>query len=176
MSSIPNSAAEAPDRGFPPVARDDARILVLGSLPGRRSLAAAEYYAHPRNAFWPIMAELAGVVGNYDERCEKLVSWRVALWDVLAEAPRPGSLDAAIRTAAAAPNDFCAFFRKHRRIVRVGFNGQTAARLFERLLPAECRALVPDYRILPSTSPAYAAMPYAAKLGAWREFLDLQAE
>lgn len=176
MSSIPNSVTEAADRGFPPVARVDARILVLGSLPGRRSLKAAEYYAHPRNAFWPIMAELTGASGSYDERCRTLIERRIALWDVLAEAPRPGSLDADIRTAAAAPNDFHAFFRKHRQIVRVGFNGQTAARLFAKLVPEECRAMIAEYRILPSTSPAYAAMPYAAKLGAWRKVLNLQAE
>ena len=176
MSLIPNSVTERPDSGFPPVARIDARILVLGSLPSRRSLEAGEYYAHPRNTFWPIMAELAGAGGSYNERCGTLIDQRVALWDVLAEAPRPGSLDADIQTAAAAPNDFCAFFGKHRQIVRIGFNGQTAARLFEKLVPTECRAMIAEYRILPSTSPAYAAMPYAAKLSAWREFLDLQAE
>lgn len=122
------------------------------------------------------MAELVGAAGSYDERCEALIERRIALWDVLAEAPRPGSLDADIRTRAAVPNDFCAFIRKHRQIVRVGFNGQTAARLYDRLVPGHCRAIIPEHRVLPSTSPAHAAMPFAAKLTAWRNFLDLQAE
>lgn len=145
---------------------------MLGSLPGRRSLQAGQYYAHPRNAFWRIIAELLGVHGSYTERCTALQDAGIAAWDVLAEAARPGSLDADICGSSARANDFQTFFAGHPRIVRVGFNGQAAAKLYRRLLPGSCRDAVAEYRVLPSTSPAHAAMPYTDKLAAWRDFLD----
>ena len=145
---------------------------MLGSLPGKRSLAAGQYYAHPRNAFWRIVAELLGASGSYTERCAALQDAGIAAWDVLAEAARPGSLDADIRGGSARANDFRAFFAGHPGIVRVGFNGQAAAQLYRRLVPGDCRNAVAEYRLLPSTSPAHAAMPYANKLAAWRDFLD----
>ena len=95
--------------GFPPLARDDARILILGSLPSQRSIAAREYYAHPQNAFWRIMSALTGADGNYSERCAALTSHSVALWDVLASSVRPGSLDADIQMSTAEVNDFKQF-------------------------------------------------------------------
>ena len=76
--------------GFPPVARADARVLVLGSLPGARSIAEQQYYAHPQNAFWPIMRELFRIDGSYASRCSQLLEHRVALWDVLQSSVRPG--------------------------------------------------------------------------------------
>ena len=87
--------------GFPPVARHDARILILGSLPGQRSLQAAQYYAHPQNAFWRIMQELTGAEGPYQKRCDALVGYGIALWDVLAESVRPGSMDVDIQLESA---------------------------------------------------------------------------
>ena len=80
-----------PSRGFPPVARSDAIVLVLGSLPSSRSIAEQQYYAHPRNAFWPIMKSILGVDGSYEERCGQLIAHRIALWDVLASSVRPCS-------------------------------------------------------------------------------------
>jgi len=153
--------------GFPALVRADARILVLGSLPGQRSLAEHEYYAHPRNAFWPIMKKIFSIGGNYDERCKGLMSNRLALWDVLRSSYRPGSLDADIRLDTAAANDFAAFVVKYPGIEQIVFNGRKAEQLFRRLLPAgPTRHLL--LTGLPSTSPAYASMPFSAKLAAWR--------
>lgn len=159
------------DSGFPPLVTDDARILVLGSLPGQRSLAEREYYAHPKNAFWRIMGKLfdAGPELPYAERVARLAEARVAVWDVLASSVRPGSLDSSIDVNTAQSNDFGAFFRRYPGIAMLCFNGKTAARLFARLASgpvlqhyAESARLV-----LPSTSPAYAAMPFAEKLSRW---------
>jgi TDG/mug DNA glycosylase family protein len=163
-------------RGFPPVARRNARVLVLGSLPGVRSIEAQQYYAQPRNAFWPIMDALAdaGPELSYAARLAALKRVGIALWDVAAGAVRPGSLDAAIVPASVEANDFAGFFRQHRQIRAVFFNGAKAAELYRRLviptLDAPFTAL-PTSR-LPSTSPAHAAMSFAAKLDAWRVVAD----
>ncbi|MGA8204105.1 MAG: DNA-deoxyinosine glycosylase [Woeseiaceae bacterium] len=160
-----------PSRGFAPIARRDARILVLGSLPSRRSLQVGEYYAHSRNAFWPIIAELTGVSGAYAERCAALTGRRIALWDVLESSERPGSMDAAIRRDTARANDFDAFFAEHPHIERICFNGRTAARLFKELVEPSTGTSGAESIVLPSTSPAYAALPFEDKLGRWREAL-----
>ncbi len=155
--------------GFPPVAAADARVLILGSLPGAMSLARREYYAQPRNAFWTIMGALIGAAPElpYAERLDRLVAARIALWDVCASGFRPGSLDSAIRPGSVIPNDFGAFFAAHREIGVVCFNGAKAADLFARLVPG-----LPVRRmVLPSTSPAHAGMPLATKLERWREGL-----
>jgi len=88
-----------PDTGFLPVASHDAKILILGSMPSRESLRQQQYYAHPRNAFWPIMAKTLGFDGSrpYPERLEALKAHHIALWDVAGQCVRPGSLDADIR-------------------------------------------------------------------------------
>jgi len=163
--------------GFAPIARPDARVLILGTVPSRRSLEAGEYYAHPRNAFWPIIERLfsreAGP--DYAARTSLLQDAKVALWDVLQAAERPGSLDANITEPAA--NDFGAFFAVHRAVRTVFFNGTTARSLWERhvahTLPAEL-----DLRhvTLPSTSPANAALTREGKLAAWRAVRDAVAE
>ena len=82
--------------GFPAISRSDARVLILGSLPGVRSIEAVEYYAHPRNTFWPIMAAITGAAGDYAQRCNVLRASGIAVWDVVASSVRPGSLDANI--------------------------------------------------------------------------------
>ena len=87
--------------GFAPVARHDARVLILGSLPGRRSLEAGEYYAHPQNAFWPIMTSLFAVTGDYHQRCEGLKEHRIALWDVLRKRHPPYSITAKVKNGRA---------------------------------------------------------------------------
>jgi TDG/mug DNA glycosylase family protein len=155
--------------GFPPVSGPDARILILGSLPGQRSLQAVQYYAHAQNAFWRIMQDLVGAQGSYDERCDALVAHRIALWDVLAESVRPGSMDADIRTRSARANDFAAFFSKHANVSHVFFNGQKAAQLFRQLVVLDDCNHALRYATLPSTSPAYASMTYAEKFRIWRE-------
>jgi hypoxanthine-DNA glycosylase len=151
---------------FAPVAGDDARILVLGSLPGTASLAAGQYYAHPQNAFWRL---IGGVIGTeiaplpYPERLAALVAARVGLWDVVASAVRPGSGDAAIREAE--PADLAALVARLPALRAIGFNGATAARIGRRQLGTlgERLALID----LPSSSPAHAGMPFAAKLERW---------
>ncbi len=168
-SPTPSSRPD-PDRGFPPVAAPDARALILGSLPGQASLAARRYYAHPRNAFWPILGALLGFSADapYEARVAALIEAKIALWDVCAAASRPGSLDSAIARDSVRPNDFAAFFAAHPKIARIGFNGAAAFDLYRRHgLPAAGF----DFVRLPSTSPAHAAMDIAAKRRRWAAFL-----
>lgn len=147
-------------------------MLILGSLPGRRSLEAGEYYAHPHNAFWPIMASIFAVTGNYHQRCHGLRENRIALWDVLRRSVRPGSLDAEIRLDSAEANDFSGFFAEHPGLRLVACNGAKAEQLYRRfVLKAGAGIDLPCVR-LPSTSPAYASMPFSVKLEAWRAVLD----
>lgn len=159
-------------RGFPPVARADARVLVLGSMPGAASLAAGEYYAHPRNAFWFLQGALFGAGPDlpYAARLERLRGAGVALWDVLAVCARVGSADAAIQRASERANDFAAFLAAHPCVASVFFNGAAAERAWLRHvapgLGARGGALV--CARLPSTSPAYASANRASKLAAWR--------
>jgi hypoxanthine-DNA glycosylase len=163
--------------GFDPIADTQARVLVLGSLPGRVSLAMRQYYAQPRNAFWKITGRLFGfdIALPYAQRVALLQANRVAVWDVCRSANRPGSLDAAIDSASVRPNDFGAFFARHARIETVCFNGAKAQTLYQRLVWPQ---LLPqwqrlNYIPLPSTSPAHAAVPFDRKFEAWRlAFID----
>jgi TDG/mug DNA glycosylase family protein len=160
--------------GFPPLARSDARVLVLGSMPSRESLARQQYYAHPRNAFWPIMSRLFGLRETaYTARAAELTAHGVAVWDVLRTCTRPGSLDSAIDEASIVTNDFAAFFAAHPDIRRVFFNGAKAESVYlRRVLPslAGAAAALPHHR-LPSTSPAHAGLDLDAKTAAWRALI-----
>ena len=157
--------------GFPPIADVRARVLVLGSLPGRKSLERHEYYAQPYNAFWRIMGALfdAGPEHAYEVRLERLRARGIAVWDVLAAGEREGSLDSAIVPASIVVNDFNGFFERHRQIRSICFNGNTAAALFRRkvapTLAPESAAV--ETRVLPSTSPAYASLKFEQKLEQW---------
>ena len=157
-------------RGFEPIAGADARVLILGTAPSVRSLELQQYYGHPRNAFWPIMCALfaGGEELDYSGQVDLLVSARVALWDVLRAAERPGSLDSSIAAASAVPNDIGRFLAGHPDVAHIFFNGAAAQALFERhlsSLQATEPALV--FRRLPSTSPANAGVSFEAKLRAW---------
>jgi len=160
------------DKCFPPIAKSDAEVLVLGSLPGRRSLEMQQYYAHPQNAFWKLIAHIFEVEPSlpYPRRVKVLMANRIALWDVLASAERPGSLDSSIVHASALANDFAAFFRTHPKVRHVFFNGRKAEETYRRFvlpgLPAEFATI--QYLCLPSTSPAHAGMPFAEKLVRWK--------
>ncbi len=163
-------------RGFGPIATPAATRLVLGSMPGKASLDAGEYYAHPRNAFWPIVAQLLEVPegADYAERCRYLKQHGIALWDVLGACERTGSLDSAIRPESMEANDFVGFFADCPGIVAVYFNGATAERAFNRHvnpLLGERGGHLRRVR-LPSTSPAHAAMGFAQKLAQWRAIID----
>jgi TDG/mug DNA glycosylase family protein len=162
---------------FPPVSGGDSRVLILGSMPGRISLQRNEYYAHPRNAFWPIAAELFGFDSSlgYSERKRALEQSRIALWDVLKTCTRSTSLDSDIVESSIVANDFTRFFSSHPEIRVVAFNGAKAAQVFLRHVLPTMDALqseIPRVR-LPSTSPAYAAMAYEEKLSTWRRALAM---
>ena len=148
-----------------PVGSDDALLLVLGSLPGEASLVAQCYYAHPQNQFWRLLGQAIGedlADLPYDDRLMRLVARRIALWDVVGEAVREGSLDGAIRDATA--NPLAEFVARYPRLTAIAFNGQTAAKLGRRVLgPGGDRLHLID---LPSSSPAYTA-PFAAKAARW---------
>lgn len=166
-----------PSKGFPPIAGRGARVLILGSLPGQMSLQKKQYYAQPRNAFWPLMAKLmdGSAITSYENRTAMLIEHRVALWDVCAAAVRPGSLDAAIRRDSVVANKFAAFFNGYVSIELICFNGQKAADLYRRLvaptLPGPAARLAT--LTLPSTSPAHASQSFAEKLCLWQRALQL---
>lgn len=157
---------------FAPFVTPATRVLILGTLPGEASLAAGRYYAHPQNRFWHLVGAVIGrddlPTLDYEARLAALLSAGIGLWDTIASAVRPGSLDAAIRDAEHAPlADLVASLPALRAIA---FNGGTAARIGRRLLVDPRTPLVD----LPSSSPAYAAMPFAAKRERWlilRDFL-----
>lgn len=164
--------------GFAPVIDDNARLLILGSLPSQMSLDKQQYYANPRNSFWQIMHEIAGTGSNdsYESRCKQLIKNGIALWDVLASSKRPGSLDSAIDLSSATGNDFSSLFDRYQGIALIAFNGRKARNLFDRLLlrttrlPEGCKLVD-----LPSSSPAHAAMTVDEKIERWSvidQYLD----
>ena len=164
------------DYCFAPIARRDATTLVLGSLPGRRSLQMQQYYAHPQNAFWKLIARVFDAESSlpYTRRVKILTANGIAVWDVLAAAERPGSLDSSIVHASALANDFAGFFRAHPRVGRVFFNGRKAEQLYGRLVLPALGAEFSDmrYECLPSTSPAHAGLTFAKKLVKWRKLKE----
>jgi hypoxanthine-DNA glycosylase len=160
---------------FAPLVRADARLLILGSMPGAASLAAQQYYAHPQNQFWPIMERLCGARRSlsYASRLQRLQQCRVALWDVLHSCVRCGSLDASIEHASAVPNDLPQLLRAHPGIERLCCNGGTAYRALHRYFGTQLQREFPQLLCLqlPSTSPAHARMRLADKLVAWEAAL-----
>ena len=164
-------------RSFPPVENPSAHILILGSIPGKESLRAVQYYAHPRNTFWPIMGKLIGAEPAlpYEVRIQILKSAGIALWDVLASCTRHSSLDADILADTIFANDFTSFLRAHQHITHVYFNGTMAEQCFNRYVQPSLSNCSRHYQRLPSTSPAHASMPYEQKLKAWRVILSATA-
>ncbi|HEX4614897.1 MAG TPA: DNA-deoxyinosine glycosylase, partial [Stellaceae bacterium] len=156
----------------PPVVDAQARVLVLGTLPGEESLRRGEYYAHPRNLFWPIIFALFGESPslNYRERLTFLTAHRIAVWDVCELGEREGSADTTIRLEQ--PNAIDRLLDEHPLIRAVAFNGTTARRLYDRHFG---RRAALTYLPLPSTSPAHATIDFSAKLVRWtalREILE----
>jgi len=161
-------------RSFPPIARPDARILILGSMPGLASLAANQYYAHPRNAFWPIMGELLGFPPqlDYPARTAALCRVRIAVWDVLYSCRRQGSLDSAIDDNTLVANDLAGFLAGHPAIRHVFFNGAKAESCFRRHIKLAMPEREIAFNRLPSTSPSHAGRSFEQKLLSWRAFSD----
>lgn len=155
---------------FPPVVDAETRILVLGSLPGVRSLAAEQYYAHPQNRFWRVTAAVFGeeTPDGYAERLAMLARHGVGLWDVLRSAVRPGSLDSNI--SAGIPNDIPALFGRLPALGTAVFNGKTAARVFDRHFRRDDFPAV-RFIDLPSTSPANASFSLERLTRCWRSAL-----
>lgn len=161
--------------GFPPVARRDARVLILGSMPSEASLAQGFYYAHPANAFWWLLAGALGraVPEGVAARRRLLFEHRIALWDVVHRCRRRGSLDAAIERDSVEANDLCAFLQGHPDIAQVFFNGGAAEQLFRRHQRVAVQRCCPrlGFLRLPSSSPANASWSRARKLAAWGDAL-----
>ncbi len=155
---------------FAPLIDHRATTLILGSMPGVASLEAQQYYAHPRNAFWSIMQHITGIRADapYDLRCQGLLHHGIALWDVLAQCQRQGSLDSAIEASSMVVNDFLPFFRKHNKIHSVILNGSKANQLFKRHVsqPGLCPPTI-QIQACPSTSPAHARLTLPQKIDLW---------
>lgn len=157
---------------FAAVSTPSCHTLILGSMPGRASLEAQQYYAHPRNAFWQILDRLLGVDSSlpYHQRIEELNNRGIAVWDVLRSCARATSLDSDIVESSIVPNDFNGFYQVHPKIADVYFNGAKAEATYRKhvlpLLSPEHASL--SYTRLPSTSPANATFTLDAKIQAWR--------
>jgi hypoxanthine-DNA glycosylase len=162
MTSIsPDPVQRQP--GLPPVIAPHTRVIILGSFPGAASLAAAQYYAHPRNQFWRLISavvaeDLAAL--PYADRLTRLLAHGFGLWDVLGACEREGSLDANIRNAQA--NDFTLLRARCPQLRTVGFNGQAAGKFAPQFAAAGFRTVV-----LPSSSPAHASMSFEQKRAVW---------
>lgn len=154
--------------GLAPIIAPDTRILILGSFPGAASLAAQQYYAHPRNQFWKLVGALVDedlYALPYADRLPRLLAHRIGLWDVLAGCEREGSLDSAIRNPAA--NDFDRLHRLCPELKTVGFNGQASGKFAAQFAEHGYRTVV-----LPSSSPAYMAMGFDEKAIVWRRLME----
>ena len=170
----PGTVPNLRKRCFDPVVDARTRLLVLGSLPGQKSLDSAQYYANPQNRFWMLMSAVTGrelVALDYPARLQALRAAGVGLWDVVAEAHREGSLDSDIRNRA--DNDLAGLAASLPLLDTIAFNGATAARLGIKALGA----LAARYSIvqLPSSSPAY-TLAYAEKLRLWEELRQVPGQ
>jgi double-stranded uracil-DNA glycosylase len=168
------STQQTIDQGFSPVLGSEPKVLVLGTMPSVKSLQEAQYYGHPRNAFWWIMSQLLGFDADlpYEKRLVAAKNSGVAIWDVAHSCHRPGSLDADIDQSTLQANEIAQLLNACPSIHLIAFNGQAAAKLFKKFVT------VPAYAgrslILPSTSPANAALSKEKKLEHWqvlKEFL-----
>lgn len=155
---------------FKPIINESARIIILGSMPGIKSLTEQQYYAHPQNAFWRIMAALFDFEAHaeYEQRLGHLQASGVALWDVLHSCKREGSLDSMIQLETQVANNFNALFQVYPNIQAVFFNGAKAESYFKRHIFPSLAQHQLQFARLPSTSPAHASLSFDAKLDAWR--------
>jgi len=154
---------------FPPIIGSQPTILILGSMPSQISLAEQRYYANPANAFWWLMAQLIGFPLDltYTQRSQCLTNAGYAIWDVLQDCEREGSLDSNIVRASEQPNDIEALLSDNPSVKKIGFNGRAAQTIFKRHNKLASRTLPLRQCLLPSTSPAHASMTKQQKLQAW---------
>ncbi|HZV37761.1 MAG TPA: DNA-deoxyinosine glycosylase [Pseudoxanthomonas sp.] len=155
-------------QGLPPRVADGCRVLVLGSMPGAASLAQAQYYAHPRNRFWPLMSAMWGFPAglDYPQRLAALQRAGIGLWDVIGQCHRRGSLDADIVPGSEVANALPSLWRAHAGLRAIAFNGGKAAQAFARHFPQGLPEGV-DALALPSTSPANASYSFERLRAAW---------
>ncbi|MCK5083316.1 MAG: DNA-deoxyinosine glycosylase [Candidatus Omnitrophica bacterium] len=158
-------------RSFLPVINSRSKVLILGAMPGARSLEAGEYYAYQQNQFWKIMAKLLhyGLPVTYAQKKKMLLKNRIALWDVVASCTREGSLDSNIRNVKA--NDLDGLLKKYTNIRAIFCNGNTAFKFFKE---GHAGCPVPVL-LLPSTSPAH-TKPLAWKAAQWERILKVLTE
>lgn len=154
---------------FPPISNKDSKILILGTMPGIKSLEMNQYYAHPRNIFWNLVCRIfnAEIPKSYSERVELLIRNRIALWDVLRECERKGSADSTI--ARESPNAITEFLETHEKVRHIFFNGRMAAHYFRKHCSTE---LAIQTFTLPSTSPANAQKSFDQKFNEWKIIRD----
>lgn len=154
---------------FAPIADDETKILILGSLPGDKSLELNQYYAHPRNRFWRVLAEITDsqFQDNYVEKINLLQQNKIGVWDVVHSANRVGSLDTNILDEV--PNDLDKFVLNHPQLKTIAFNGAKSQKLFDKYFR---RKAALRYFALPSTSPANASFTFERLCEKWREILS----
>ena len=158
--------------GFSPILAQHPKVLILGTMPSVVSLDKAFYYAHPRNAFWPIIESFMGhalpTIQDKKRACHQL---NISLWDVLQTCQRQGSLDSAIQTPVA--NNFAALLEQTPQLKTIAFNGKAAEKLFKKeVLSQQSLPCDLNFISLPSTSPAYAAITLEEKRLLWQEKLS----
>jgi hypoxanthine-DNA glycosylase len=162
----------AENEGFAPIVAKNAKILIVGTMPGSASLLKQQYYGHPRNAFWLIMAVLFDAKTDYcyERRKEILLENGIAVWDVLQRCHRTGSLDADITMASIKTNNFLDFFTNYNEITHVFFNGLLAEKIYKKYVIHDVNKINTNiyYQRLPSTSPAYASLTLEQKTQAWK--------
>lgn len=150
---------------FPPIVAPDIQVLILGSMPGDRSIAENQYYGHPQNRFWRMLAVITDspVPKDYPTKKKLLLQNRIGLWDVARQAIRKGSMDSDIKNAV--PNDISGLIVRHPGLRLIGFNGRKAEALFDKHFN---RSPNLGYLSLPSTSPANAGITFEALCERWR--------
>ena len=156
-------------QSFPSISDPNAKILILGTMPGAQSLSVNEYYGNRRNHFWKLLFTLYNepYTNDYQKKKNLILKYHIALWDVLQACEREGSLDSAILKEV--PNDFKDFLIAHSQITHIFFNGQPATRFFKKYVTIDNKYIL---ETLPSTSPANAGTSFEGKLEAWRQIME----
>lgn len=155
-------------QSFAPVVFKDSQLLILGSMPGKVSLLASQYYAHPQNLFWKIISEITGFdcPKDWTDKVNLLQCHKIALWDVCKECEREGSLDSAIKNEV--PNEINGLLSEYTGIKIIAFNGKKTQQLYDRYFSREESMI---YKLLPSSSPANASQNYQYKLSEWESVI-----